>query len=358
MTTVTLDSNNLPAILADAGVVVEPEGKEQPGAQVASGEQSSDKGTQDGKPSGADGKPDSQVQTDDEDENGLTAEEREGLTEKMRRTIGKRHRMMREAEEFAAAQFNEKRLLEQRARELEQELARLKGAKPSEQPQAAAAPVKPQRQNFATEGEFLDAMIQWGVDQRLAEQREREAKEAQERRQAEIVQTAQSRIARAREIVPDFDEVVGGADMEVPPVVAGYMQKSEMFAELGYHLAKNPDVLVSLTKLAPDEQLVKIGRIESTLQPFEPKAKPGADNDTTSRQSQTNGKPSSAAPSDTATGAASPSKARGNAAPVITPLDGAGSAGFAKDASDMNIRETIQDWSRKNRVNFDVRKRH
>ncbi len=363
MTVQVLDSHDLPAILADAGVVLDPApqgaqgaadaaaggepaaaGAESPRA-AAPGEGPKEEGPRAGQ----------QPPEDEEDENGLTAEQRQELTAKMQKAIGKKHRALREAEEFAAAQFNTAQLAQRRAQELEAELARMRGAKGQAAPEAPQAPAKPDRKDFASEGEFLDAMIQWGVDQRLAQERERQAREAAEREQREVIEAATKRIATAREAVPDFDEVLASADAEVPPAVAGYMQRSEMIAELGYHFAKNPEVLVSLSKLRPDEQLVKIGRIESTLQPFAPASAP-ARHDTQSSQQQTHGQPRSAAPSET-TGSV-PSKARGNAAPVFTPLDGTGSAGTAKDSADMNIRESIQDWSRRNHANLGMRKRH
>ena len=122
-----------------------------------------------------------------------------------------------------------------------------------------------------------------------------------------------------------------------------------MFAELGYYLAKNPDVVVSLSKLKPALQLVQIGKIESTLKPF----------------SEVTGKPKDGAtPSKAVTEASkasettgiSPSKAR-TTAPVIQPLNTTGTA-FEKDPVDMNIRETISDWQKRNNANLAARKRH
>jgi len=134
-----------------------------------------------------------------------------------------------------------------------------------------------------------------------------------------------------------------------------------MFAELGYHLAKHPDVLKSLGKLEPDEQLVTIGKIESTLTPFAsvPAKEDTKDSDGATPSSKTaastNGKRASPAPSeDTGT---IPSRAR-DTAPVIRPLNGSGAAPADIDPRDMNIRETVADWQKRNHANFSLRKRH
>ncbi len=365
MTVTVIDGNDLPAILADAGVTLDPPaGAGAAGAGAASSGEGAGAAAEGGKQQGADqgeqgasentgAAAHAAEDTDDvEGEDGLTPRQKRELTEKMQKAVGKKHRALREAEEFAAAQYNTAQLAQRRAQELEAELTRMRGAAPQRAEAQKAA--KPDRKDFANESDFLDAMIDFGVSQKLAAQREQEAKEAAERAHAAMIESARARVQRAAELVPDYLEVVGASDMEVPPSVAGYMQKSEMLAELGYHLAKNPEVLVSLTKLAPDEQLVKIGKIESTLQPFG--STTSVQHDTTSSQQQPNGKPAAPAPSEI-TGAA-PSKARGNAAPVITPLEGTGSAGTQKDPADMNIRETIQDWSRRNKSNLGARKRH
>jgi hypothetical protein len=298
---------------------------------------------------------------DIEGEDGLTPRQKRDFSASMLKAIGKKHRMMKEAEEFAAAQYSERRLAEQRAQAVERELAELraKSAAPPQEPATETA--RPERAKFATDQEFLDAMIAWGVEEGLKKRAQEEAKRAAERRQADILEAAKGRIAKALEVVPDFEAVTRAADIEVPPVVAGYMQKSPMFAELGYHLAKNQDVLKSLAKLEPDEQLVTIGKIESILKPFvvaEPKAGAAKESDgatPSSKSASTNGQRSQAAPSeDTGT---IPSRAR-DTAPVIRPLNGSGAAPTEIDPRDMNTRQMIDAWQRKHGANFSLRKRH
>jgi len=358
MATVVLDSTNLPAILEDAGVV--PEGENNENADAAenkAGTQADAKNNENKSETVAETHAD-----DEEDENGLTAEERASLTAKMQKTIGKKHRMLKEAEEFAAAQYNERKMAETRAAEIERQLEELKGkAVATATPEAK----KPVRADFSTESEYIDASIQWGVDQGLKKQAEIAAKEALERKQQEVIQTAKGRIDAAIALVPDFQETVDGADIIVPPAIAGYMQKSELFAELGYYLAKNPDVLTSIAKLAPDEQLVKIGKIEDKLEPFGKKSLTNENGK--SRNESLDGKskdakgatPSKPAHDKTASSENTeilPSMARTKSAPVISPLGSNGSA--AIEINPENIREVITDYAKRNQRNFGIRKRH
>jgi hypothetical protein len=338
MAITVLDSTDTAGILADAGVTLDPAP-----APEAKPEESETHEKKDAAPV---------QQEDDEDENGLTSAEREGLTAKMQKAIGKRHREKKEAEEFAAAQFNEKQLAIQEANRAKQELAELK-AKLAPKREAPSAPAEPKRENFANEAAFVDAMIQFHVDKRLAEKAQEDRENQVKRQQAERLETAKTRILHAIEVQPDFEEVVMANDAQLSPEIGTYLEESEMVAELTYYFAKNPDVLASLEKLSPHSKLVKIGKIESTLTPF---GQSQAQNDPKSSTAPSDGKAPKAAPSkDTDIDL---SKPRSKPAPVFSPLDTNGSAGNPKDSKDMNIREAIEDFAKRNGTNLNARKRH
>jgi len=348
MAIVVLDSSDKDAVLADArGETPEPpksNGKDKEAEGKAEAAASGDSVIPgETKPTDKEEHPD-----DVEGEDGLTANQKKELSAKMLKAIGKKHREMKEAEEFAAAQYSERKLAEQRADQLQ---AALDAAKGKQVEAKAEETAKPDRQNFGTETEYVEALTDWKVDQKLMEQAAKQAQEEAERAQAEMVAAAKARIAKAKELVPDFEKVMQSlaekeGDLHLP-IVFGYMQESEMFAELGYYFGNHPAELVSLAKLKPALQLVQIGKIESTLQPFsKEKPKDGAT-------------PSKAVPEAikaSETTGLTPSKAR-NTAPVIQPLSTVG-ATVEKDPVDMNIRETISDWQKRNNANLAMRKRH
>ena len=340
MAITVLDSTDTAGILADAGVTLDPAPGDQPAEGAAKPEV---------KPEGKTAAP---AEDDEEDQNGLTAAEREGLTERMQKTIGKQYRKRKEAEEFAAAQFNERRMIEQRAADLERENAELK-AKTAPKAEQPSAPAEPKRENFANEASYVDAMIQFHVDKRMAEKAQEDRDNQVKRQQTERLETAKTRILHAIEVQPDFEEVVMSNDAQLSPEIGTYLEESEMVAELTYYFAKNPDVLASLEKLSPHSKLVKIGKIESTLTPF---GQSQAQNDSKSSTASSDGKAPKAAPSkDTDIDL---SKPRSKPAPVFSPLDTNGSAGNPKDSKDMNIREAIEDFAKRNGTNLNARKRH
>ncbi len=283
----------------------------------------------------------------EEDDSGLTEEQKKELTAKMQKAIGKKHRELKEAEEFAAAQYAERKLAEARAQELQRKLDELNGENKVDQQQTVQEQLKkPERRDYATDGEYIEAMIQFGINDALNKQKAAEEAARKEAEKQTVLTRAIDRLEAARKIVPDFDEVVSEADVVVPAAIAGYMQKSEMFAELGYHFAKNTDILLSIAKLPVDEQLVAIGKIESALQPF---GTNGAKNVKTTSQNADESYQSS----DETGFIQSPKK---QSAPVIKPITTNGIV--EKSVADMDIRETISDWAKKNARNFNVRKRH
>jgi len=289
--------------------------------------------------------PSAEKDSTDEDENGLTAAQRAELTEKMQKAIGKKHRALREAEEFAADQYNQRLLAEKRAEQHEREANRLKAQLNGNTPNAVKDEDdgKPDRAKFETDEAYQDAVIDWRVDQRLKAQEAEQQKKAQEDRQRETLTAAQNRIQAAMEVVPDYAEVLGAADQVVPPHIAAYMQRSPLIAELGYYFAKNPAELERLADLPADEALVDIGEIKSKLKPFA-KAEPAA------KDASTNGtKPS------TETGSP-PSKPR--VAAPIKPLGSGSALQVEKDETAMNVREVINDWSKRRSPALMRRARH
>jgi hypothetical protein len=340
MTTTVLDSSNLEAIVKDAtgeglGEAKEVETKT---AETVAAESPTEK------------KQETKDTLDIEGEDGLTAREKAELSAKMLKAVGKRVREKREAEEFAAEQYNLRLAAERRAKELEEQIKA-----PAQRQVVQEEKAKPQRQNFTTDEEYIKAVVDHGVAEALAKKAADDAKAAEEARQAAVMATARERIAKAIELVPDFEDVTASVDVEVPPHVAGYMQESDMFAELGYFLAKNPEVVVALQKMPPAKQLVEIGKIEGKLTPFAAKAKDETKHDGATPSTKANGKqPSQAAPRETGE---APSAAR-RAAPVITPISTNGSGSVEQNLETMNVRDHIAEFAKTKGVNMLRRQRH
>lgn len=303
---------------------------------------------------------------DIEGEDGLTPREKRDLTGKMQKAIAKRTKALREAEEFGTSQYNATKMAEQRATDLAAENAELK---------AQLKPVvatddglkEPQRADFKTDQEHWDAMVDFRVEKKLRIADAAREKAADEQRQAEIRAHAAAKIEKAIELVPDFKEVTAAAETIIPDFVVGYMQESDMFAELGYHFAKHPDVVEKLAKFtdgvkpgtaqfvkAVTRQLVELGKIESTLKPF---ARANAAKDDDEDDELENAPAANNGTSRVEETGSSPSQPR-KVAPIIRPLTAGSASQVQKDEADMNQHEALVAWQKKHGVKLTARKRH
>lgn len=330
MTTVVLNGGDLEAEILDAtgeGLAVDT-------AVIA--EAAEIKGEGEVKTSQAD------TDLDKEGEDGLTEREKQDLSAKMLKAVGKRVREKREAEEFAAEQYNLRLAAEKRLKELE-------GVQPAKT-EAPAVKGPPARADFTTDEEYIAALVNHGVESRLAEKQAEDAKKLAEQRQADIITNANAMIAKAIKLVPDYEDVVSAVDEVVPPDVVRYMQESDMFAELGYYLGEHSEFIVELQKMRPDKQLVAIGKIEGKLVPFSERLSEKTNATTASKSSKSQ---PLKAEQDSQTGSL-PSAAR-KPAPVITPISAQGNSG---DVSLENVRDHIADFARTRGVNLSRRQRH
>jgi hypothetical protein len=330
MAITVIDSTNLPGIMAHANGELQPKPANPDDLQKA-----------DDKPADTThaGAPAEDDDDDVEGDDGLTPRQKRDLSAKMLKAIGKKHRQVREAEEFAADQIRIARDAQRETEELRQKLAKTAPATPT--PEV----VEPKRENFATESEFLDARIQWGVDQGIA-------RRESARQQAEHAATVNGRINAAKSLVEDFTQILERAAprIDASPAISTAVQESPLTAELIYHLGKHPEELTALEKLSPVRQLVAIGRIEAKLSPFaQPKPATAKDGD------KPDAEPTKAAASTT--DGITPSKARSDA-PVIKPLSSSSGRAVDPDPREMTTREAIAEFQRRKGLDLTRRQRH
>ena len=347
MAVVSIDGTDIEAIVSDAQTIP---GQPVPrGTKVEAKPEEPKETKEEAKAETKEASKDTKEDPEDvQDDEGLTPREKRELTEKMQRAIAKRTRALRDAEEFATEQYNERRMAEQRAESFQREINRLKAEL---QPKELVKDEKPVRENFKTDEEFRDALDDYRVDLKFKEREAKAEKERQEARQREVIAEASARISKAIELVPDYKEVTEGADIEVPPYIAGYMQESEMFAELGYHFAKHPNDLERLRSFSPAKALVEVGKIESMLKPFSAQTEKVSNGEDKS-PSQNGAKPPQAQPSIERV------ETRAKPPAPIRPLTQGSAVQVDKPEAEMTAAEAMAAWQRKRHVNLNKRQRH
>lgn len=95
-----------------------------------------------------------------------------------------------------------------------------------------------------------------------------------EQTQGQAEREWQSKIAKASETMPDFEEkVIAGAqrnEWACSPQMGEALRASDQGPELAYHLASNPAEAARISRLSPALQLMELGKLEAKL--TQPKA--------------------------------------------------------------------------------------
>jgi hypothetical protein len=163
------------------------------------------------------------------------------------------------------------RRLSERDREIEYWKGRAEGQKPADSqskpnPQAAEAKAKPSADDFETHEEYVEALADWKVDQRLqkleVKERETEARTVHQQK----VETLQSRVKEFAKAHSDFEEVIEDVgDIPMSPAVQELILDSDNGPELMYELAKDPDEYARICKLSPLAAARAMGQFESKI---------------------------------------------------------------------------------------------
>lgn len=196
---------------------------------------------------------------DSEDDNGLTAKERQRYTEDITRKIGAKHRQLKEAEELAETILNQR---DEAARRAESAEAKLREIEAKSRP--AAEPAKePDPKDFATVQDYREALREFVRSEelaKLAQEREEQAKQEQARQFGE-------RLAKAKEKYADFDKAVRTLEtVIIHNEVIAYIEESDFGPDLLYGLAKDPKEVERLKKLSPRKAIAELAKRELKLE--------------------------------------------------------------------------------------------
>lgn len=179
--------------------------------------------------------------TETKTEGGETTESKEARVKKVApriaELVGERNAARTEAETKALeaeASKLEAQALRDRLAEAERQLAILNA--PSQQ---KAADPRPERRNFATDEQYADALSDWKVDQRIAAKAREEAEARQAAAHEQVARNWKAQIEAGKDDMPDFEEVVGAAEVIFPQVVLDAIVDAG--PRVAYALAKDPD---------------------------------------------------------------------------------------------------------------------
>lgn len=238
------------------------------------------------------------------------------LTEHAKSVIGKKHRRMKEAEEFATTEGRRALTAESKAAALQAELDALKKSGPGQTADkgTSADADEPKPEDFKTVGEYTRALTKYEVKkaaEAAAESGKRHNRQAAEQAQVQTFAQRQQEFAKIR---PDYEQVLEASELDIPSDVLSYIVESDTGPELALYLAEHPDEAARLRTLSPRLRVGALGKLEATK--LSSAAAPGKPVEKAAAQPEVSKAPA-------------PTK----------PLDDNISAVVAKDPSQMNFQE-------------------
>lgn len=149
---------------------------------------------------------------------------------------------------------------ERKAQDLEAEVQALRaGAKPME------AGDKPLRSKFAGDDEYIEALTDWKAREAIAKRELEQAAARAEAEQAEVAQRWSKRQDQVMKDLPDYTDVIGKSEIEVPAYVHQAILESDQGPQIAYFLALHPEEAKRIAQMKPLAAVKRIATLERDL---------------------------------------------------------------------------------------------
>jgi chromosome segregation ATPase len=133
---------------------------------------------------------------------------------------------------------------------------------------------EPQPEQFSDMYEYAKALTDYRVDQRWKDEKQKEVQAKVQAERDQLINTWAKRVDSAKSEIPDFEAMVGSADVVVSNEVRDAIFESEVGPRILYHLAENPDIAEQLQGMTLTRALATIGKLEAKFEKTEPQTKP------------------------------------------------------------------------------------
>ena len=157
------------------------------------------------------------------------------------------------ARQEAAKEREQREALEARLRALEQQQV----------PQAGQAEREPQPSDFDDAFEYAKALAKYEAKNIIAQEKAQEAAAKAAERQQQVISTWAERVAKAKEEMPDYDEMVGTSEVAIHDVLRDAIIESDVGPKILYHLAENEDYAKKVAGMPLPQALKELGKLEA-----------------------------------------------------------------------------------------------
>jgi hypothetical protein len=129
-----------------------------------------------------------------------------------------------------------------------------------QQPKQTQAPAEPTRDQFADDAAWIDAKVEFKLQQREADARAH----AQRATQAQLTTKTEDIYAKAEKF-PEFDRETFD-ELPLTRQIAATLIDSEVAPQLMAYMSANPDEVERISKLSEARQAAELGKLEVKLQ--------------------------------------------------------------------------------------------
>jgi len=161
------------------------------------------------------------------------------------------------AEETAAKEREQRESLEAKLKEYE--------AKSNPKSQVEED-VEPQPSQFTDAFEYAKALAEYSAEQALKNRDKQEAEKKAKEEYDNKVSAWQKRLLEVKSELPDFDDMVQSATVQVPDYVTDAILESEQGPKILYHLAENDELAQEIAGMPMIKALRTIGRLEARFE--------------------------------------------------------------------------------------------
>lgn len=124
---------------------------------------------------------------------------------------------------------------------------------------------KPSVDQYQSYEEYLEALSDWKVEQRLTSERAERERRSREESQRTKAMTYKERVEKARDKYEDYEQIAHGQHWTPSEAMTEAILESEMGPDIAYYLGNNPDEAARIARLSPASQHRELGKLEAKL---------------------------------------------------------------------------------------------
>ena len=158
------------------------------------------------------------------------------------------------AEESAAKEREQREALETRLKELEQKV--------NPQPQQVEQ-IEPKPEQFTDAFEYAKALAEYSAEQALLNRDKQDAERKANEERQKLVQSWQSKLEVTKAELPDYEEMIASADVQVSNEIRDAILESDVGPRILYHLAENIEEARKIAEMPMISALRAIGKLEA-----------------------------------------------------------------------------------------------